>query len=118
MSRITVVLLVVLCAAIAGLIVFSKLRSGPGQQAGGSQPVEMATSPGKNSAPTSRNAANNTRNIGARQIETANQPTVVAPANQFNNTSRTTVAAAANPGITTAQPLVIKPVGEPRDTGI
>lgn len=45
MSRNLVILLVLMCAAVAGMIVFSKLRPKPGQQAAASSPTETPTTP-------------------------------------------------------------------------
>ncbi len=45
MSRNLVILLVVMSAAVAGLIVFSKLRPGPGQQAAVSVPTDTTPAP-------------------------------------------------------------------------
>ena len=108
MSRNTVVLLVVLCAAIAGLIVFQNMRSKPASQNTSSSPREIAATAPNNGAvppPTTR----------MRPLNGEPRTTVALPSNaqsSNDNISRTTIAA-ANPATAGRPPLPVQPVPDP-----
>ena len=113
MSRNTVVLLVVLCAAIAGLILFQNMRSKPVSQGNGSSQREITATPGKtpDAAPNNATVPSTTR-IGPRNGQP--RTTVAIPSNvqsSNDNISRTTIAA-ANPATVGRLPLPVQPVPE------
>jgi hypothetical protein len=117
MSRSTVGLLLVLCAAIAGLIVFQKMRSKPIAQIDGSRPGETTTLPGKAPVTGQDNASTRPGNTGTQPLDVNSRTTIAIPsAGQpvNNNTSRMTVAA-TNPASVGRAPLAVQPIVEPPD---
>jgi len=114
MSRTTVILLAALCAAIAGMIVLSKMRSKQIAQGDGSQPGETTAAAGKTPPPAQGNTAapgtTRVRPLDGEPRTPIAIPSVGQPAN--NNTSRMTIAA-ANPATTGRPPLTVQPLIEP-----
>jgi hypothetical protein len=103
MSRNIVILLVVLCAGVAGLIVFSKMRSGLGSQA--SQASEHAESqPPTRVANTDSQAGTRTPNDPARVGTTTPLPASGAQVGGVTTEPGRSTIAAQRPSTLTSQP--------------
>ena len=117
MSRNTVILLVALCAAIAGLIVLQKMRTKQVVQIDGAPAGETSVVPGKTPGSAPGNVATTPGTPRIRPLNGESRTAVVIPSNtQLSNAtvSRTTIAA-ANPATAGRPPLPVQPVVEPLD---
>jgi hypothetical protein len=117
MSRSTVVLLLVLCAAIAGLIVFQKMRTKQAVQIDGSPSSDTTTVAGKTPNPAAGNTTTTPGTPRIRPLNGENRTAVAIPSiteRSNDNVSRTTIAA-ANPATVGRAPLPIQPIVEPLD---
>lgn len=115
MSRSTVGLLVVLCAAIVGLIVFQKMRAKQIAQIDGSQPGETTAAARATPNSAQENAATTPGTKRIQPLNGVNRTTIAIPSvgqPTDNNTSRTTIAA-TNPASVGRAPLAVQPIVDP-----
>lgn len=117
MSRNTIVLLVALCAAIAGLIVFQNMRSKPVSQANSSSPHGTTDAPARTPAAAPNNPGAQPAGSRVRPFNSEPRTAVAIPSNvppSNGNISRTTIAA-ANPATVGRPPLPVQPLPESAD---